>query len=351
MEDKKLQSSIEEIKKIKMTSDEKVSMLSNILSSAVPSHTSVESPWMKYVSLSKVYKSKFLYYGAVICLIVFIGGREVVFASEVSLPGTVLYPIKVKIIEPISSAFQFSTEAKAKYESSLATKRLIEAETLASQNKLDEPKQKEITTLLNDHTKELHKNLEMLRTEKVSDDVVDDIAVNFEAGMNAHARILDVINEKDTVRVDSDMDNTIARNARENGTQIRTSFKGKESDTSEVYKKRKEIVKSLIDSTDKDLNEKARVTTSPLQQVIIDDTHKTLDKARQFLDQSATPNADSTHQEDAYSKLLDSESTVKEANIFLKASLNLKRGNGDSSPDKHRDDGEKELRRYNKTSD
>jgi hypothetical protein len=322
MKDEKLQSSIEEIKKIKMTSDEKNSMLTSILNSDMSLKKSLQSPWMNYSFISRVYKSKFVYYGAVVCLIVLIGGREVVFASETSLPGNALYPIKVNIIEPIGSVFKFSTEAKAEYESSLATKRLVEAEALASEDKLDASKEKELNNLLSKHTRALDKNLNKLKEDKSSDDKVDDIVVNFQAGMNAHASVLDVI---DTNENTTDDNEKISNNARSSGSKIRGSINSKDENKQEKYKKRKEIVKHLIDSTAKDL-EDTNVDTSKVRQTIINDTHKTLDKAKKLLDDTNKENKDFNSNDD-YSALLDSESSAKEANIFLKAGLKLKERN------------------------
>lgn len=335
MKDEKLQSSIEEIKKIKMTSDEKNSMLASILNSVTPPKKYLQSPWMNYSFISRVYKSKFVYYGVAICLIVLIGGREVVFASETSLPGNALYPIKVNIIEPIGSVFKFSTEAKADYESSLATKRLIEAEALAAEGKLDVPKEKELNKLLSKHTKALDKNLNELRKNKSSDDKIDDIVVNFQAGMNAHASVLDVI---DTNEKTTDDNEKISSNARLSGNKIRYSLNSKDENKPEKYKKRKDTVKNLIDSTSKDL-EDTNADISPVRQVIINDTQKTLDRAKKLLDN--TDNEDKNYSSnDNYSVLLDSESSAKEANIFLKAGLKLKEKNNQKIKDSQKNRNE-----------
>ena len=76
----------------------------------------------------------------------------VVFASQESLPNSIFYPLKVNIVEPIRGALTFSHKNKAKYEINLATERLVEAETLAGQGKLDKINEKKLNNLLNKHT-------------------------------------------------------------------------------------------------------------------------------------------------------------------------------------------------------
>lgn len=73
-----------------------------------------------------------------ILLIVLLGlGGGTSYAAEGSLPGDVLYPVKVSINEPVRAGLAFSTEAKAKVETDLAVRRLEEAESLVVGGKLD----------------------------------------------------------------------------------------------------------------------------------------------------------------------------------------------------------------------
>lgn len=70
-------------------------------------------------------------------VLVLIGGSAgITYAAEDSLPGQPLYAIKVSVAEPIQGALITTTLGKAQWQSDLASRRLAEATTLASQNNL-----------------------------------------------------------------------------------------------------------------------------------------------------------------------------------------------------------------------
>src|SRR3989344_6655324 len=152
MENKKLdiENGIDQIREVKMTADEKKKILEKVLGSSASSEQPVRSPYLIYSFFSKLPKKR-LAYAFSICLMVVMGGGSV-FASKWSLPGNILYPLKVSVVEPVRGAFIFSPVAKIQYQSDLATERLIEAEILASDNKLDEVKEKKLSSLLENHT-------------------------------------------------------------------------------------------------------------------------------------------------------------------------------------------------------
>jgi len=63
------------------------------------------------------------------------GGASV--AAESSLPGDVLYPVKINVTENVKSMLALSDESEAKLHSELAAKRIEEAEALAAESRLD----------------------------------------------------------------------------------------------------------------------------------------------------------------------------------------------------------------------
>lgn len=322
--DKKFNTGIEEIRKVQMTSLEKNQIRESILGVRSKSPKPIKSLWMISSWMSVSHTRRLFSYVAISCLILIIAGREVVFASEVSLPGDTLYPVKVSIIEPINSALKSSSVAKARYESSLATKRMEEAEKLARENKLDESKEKKINDLLEHHTKEIGIALTSVDEDTSSDDV-DDIVINFQAGMNAHARVLDII---DSRKSNSEIkNNKISEKARDNGVKVRSALK-REKNNTESYAKRKDKVQSLISSTSVNI-ESIDGRTSPVRESVITTTNTTLENAKKLLD-DANREDQSEDSDRAYSSLLDSESSAKEADIFLNVGLKL---NGDDNND------------------
>lgn len=221
MKNKKLQNGIEEIRKITMTVNEKKQILNSILNSSYDVKKPIQSPWFDFSFISRLHKNQWAYFVIVPLIFIFTGGA-VVFASQGSLPDSILYPIKVNIVEPIRGAFNFSPESKAKYEVSLATERLVEAETLASSGKLDKKNEEKINNLLKSHAKSLDQILNRIDKTEPKNEVVK-IVNDFHADMNNHAKTLDAITNKNT-KVGENKDTQISNTARYNADKINEMF-------------------------------------------------------------------------------------------------------------------------------
>ncbi|MFA4975812.1 MAG: DUF5667 domain-containing protein [Candidatus Paceibacterota bacterium] len=342
MKNEEIQIGINKIQNIKMTTEEKKLVLENILTSPIAIKKSIPSPYSFQSFVSILQRNHFAYYSMATFLIIVLSSGGIALASQESLPGNILYPIKVSIIEPINSALKFSTEAKAKYESSLATERLIEAETLASRGKLDTSKEKQINDLLAIHTTALDEAINKLHKEDQSSEKAYEIATNFKAEMSAHAQILDIINEQNNTNVgvstsinlekQQTEDTQISATARINANKIKVFSKENNKnvvkETQNEYVKKKQSVETMISSTASTLNQSTATSssTSTIKQKIIDNTRETLETSNQFLNNANEQN-EKGNEEDAYSSLLDSESRAKEANIFLERGLQLEEEN------------------------
>jgi hypothetical protein len=86
----------------------------------------------------------------VFCIIVGASGTAV-SASEGSLPGDLLYPIKVGITEPIRGVLAFSSEAKAVWNANIAVTRLAEGEALATRGELTATTSAELAADFKEH--------------------------------------------------------------------------------------------------------------------------------------------------------------------------------------------------------
>jgi len=318
---RKLNDAVREMAQIKMTTDEKKRMLENILNpSPLLMKQPIKSPYKISYFISSFYQKRSLYYLSIAGLFIIIGSGSVI-ASQKSLPGDLLYPLKVNVVEPIHSALIFSPEQKAEYESSLAARRLTEAESLADQSKLDLPKEQKINSLLESHTQALYKAIDESRKKDPAEANGDDtIVTNFEATMNAHAQVLDILNKQ---RGKNKKENqTISENARDNAHFLRASQEKEVGATPEQYTKKKEDVQASIDSANTDLNN-TRSDESSIGKTVIDNTGKIIEEAKKSLKEADEDNRKGNSQ-NAHSKLLDSESSAKEAKIFLKAGLKFK---------------------------
>jgi hypothetical protein len=348
MENKKLQNGIEDIKKIKMTLNEKNRVFDNVTSFSIPVKKPVYSPWMTYSFISILNKRSLVYF-VVIPLVFILSGGGVVFASQDSLPDGILYPIKVNFVEPIKESLTFSPEAKAEYESSLATKRLVEAETLATLGKLNKSNEKKINDLLEKHTVALNKALDKTRETKASGQV-DEIITNFQAGMNAHAKVLDYIAKKedisdinhniigDTNNIDNTDNNVISNTARISAREIRINSNNNGDlnnidNKTDKYNKRKGAIQFLLNQTNTDLNS-AGIDNSLAKQKIINDANNTLNEAKNLLNEADNKEKDG-NKGDAYSSLLDSESSIKEANILYKTGIQINNAHNNGERGNH----------------
>jgi hypothetical protein len=320
MKDKNLHNGIDEIHQITMTVLEKKRIFENITNSTVTSNRPVRSTWFSYSFLLSIHKNQLAYY-IIIPLITILASSGVVFASQDSLPDSIFYPIKVNIVEPVVGILTFSQEGKAQHESNLATERMVEAEKLASQGKLDTVKEKKLNDLLVKHTNALNNALANINQDNSSDQT-DEIVTNFNARMNAHARVLDIISNQESKPNSKVFDNQISKNARFSANVIKDNSESKDKNVSSKYKARKKVVDSLITSAATNINNTA-VSATNTDQTIISDTNQTINDAKQYLDEAVNKENKGDSRE-AYKALLDSESAVKEADIFLKTRLELK---------------------------
>lgn len=91
-------------------------------------------------------------------ILVISGGFGVARAEQASLPGEWLYPVKVRVNEPIQGLIRSDAGNMLDWECILIARRINEANELASQGRLGENEQKVIDELLNKHVAELRKS-------------------------------------------------------------------------------------------------------------------------------------------------------------------------------------------------
>lgn len=119
------------LKKVTLSPEEKASIRRQLITEIGPSQMSV---W-QWLTNARPWRLAFA------SLLIAVGtGSLISLAAEGSLPGSVLYPIKTKINEPVARLFQInSPSTKINFETRLVEKRLIEAETLSSKQELNHP--------------------------------------------------------------------------------------------------------------------------------------------------------------------------------------------------------------------
>jgi hypothetical protein len=144
-------------------------------------------------------------------LVVLIVGSSTAYAAKGSLPGDALYTVKTKISEPLQGVFAFSTEDKIKFHTDIAQVRIEEAEVLASQNRLDEDKTKEIESSLDAHLAE-RSSLATSLDEKHSNEGTALARLN--TTIVAHGDILEALGAESSSSTTRQNSNTLAMKVR-----------------------------------------------------------------------------------------------------------------------------------------
>lgn len=114
------------------------------------------------------------------------------FASEKTLPGDLLYSVKLRITEPVRTALISSVKAKASWEAELAARRLQEATELAATNRLNTQTGIFLTEEFSAHVASSLAGAQTL-SESGDPEGSADVRSELEARVTAHAAILALV--------------------------------------------------------------------------------------------------------------------------------------------------------------
>lgn len=160
MEEKRF---IEIIKSISLTKNEKESIKENLIAEMDSPKVYEKTPYslprgftygilnLRYVSLMMLF---------------FVMGAGVSFAAEKSLPGDILYPVKIGFNEKIAGVFSVGVQGRANREALLITKRLEEARYLVFEEKFSEKDFSNLEDSIAMHTDNVKKYISRLQEEK-----------------------------------------------------------------------------------------------------------------------------------------------------------------------------------------
>jgi hypothetical protein len=99
------------------------------------------------------------------------------FVAEHSMPGDILYPVKVQFNEEVRSGLSFSPYAKVAWETERLERRIAEARLLASEGKLTEEKEQEVAEAVKTHTDAAQREIAELRESDSDEAVIAEIAL------------------------------------------------------------------------------------------------------------------------------------------------------------------------------
>jgi len=111
------------------------------------------------------------------------------YAAEGSLPGDILYPIKVNISERAVTLATLSPEKSAAWQSRLISRRLEEAESLTSKGSLDQEKLAEVEARIGTAAEKVAEHINKFEKEKDLETAAT-VSSNLESALQAHEKIL-----------------------------------------------------------------------------------------------------------------------------------------------------------------
>ncbi len=186
--DKQLKKLFSHASRVRMTQDDKLAIRNALLSRTgiIP----IKTPYFIHM-ISMMSQSR---YTASLVAIIFVLSGGVGYASNQSLPGEALYPVKTEMTEKVEGFLVLGEKSKAKYEVKLTERRLEEAATLARSGKLEESIQVELQKNIEEHVTKASEHIaELSKKEDLSDAV--EITGELEDTLEVHTQSLSKISE------------------------------------------------------------------------------------------------------------------------------------------------------------
>ncbi|HEY4508995.1 MAG TPA: DUF5667 domain-containing protein [Candidatus Paceibacterota bacterium] len=156
----------------------------------------IKSPYLSkspYFNMFFMRQKMFVSAGIAVLFIFITGGT--VFAANSSLPGDILYPVKIHLNEKVESLVAVGAKAQTEVKIKHTIERLKEAEELSDQNKLDENNAPEIEKNFSTRTKEVSQDV-----AKIKDSGDEKSAIELNAGLkqflDKHQEIILKLGEK-----------------------------------------------------------------------------------------------------------------------------------------------------------
>jgi len=163
-------------------------MIMNPVGAAMP----VPSFWR---SVSDMVFKKLVPVYAAAGIVVLLGGA-VSFAAEGTLPGDVLYPVKVNVNESIRAKFTFSPEAETEWEIERAERRIEETVALSERGPVSADTEAKLEDRFNEHAGRVREQIQNMETSgKVG--TAADLASRFEVSLKEHDAVFEKMAAKE----------------------------------------------------------------------------------------------------------------------------------------------------------
>lgn len=309
-------------KKIELTPEEKKEIRDKLV--AV-----IKSRPSPYVPVKSPYVFKFRKTLAFIAIILVIAsGVSVSFAAEQSLPGDLLYPVKIKVNEGIGGLLARSDEEQIRWLVKTAERRIEEAEKMAAMGKLNDKAAAKIEDNLEMKTEKLKSKLNSPEI-KGNLGIGAEVASDLENSLAAHEEVMKKLsNENENNKKDL---NSILSNVRQAAETVRETRKNFDKDAFAEKNNIKAAEVRLKLARDSVQNaEEALKNSNKADDKVKKRASDSISKAKEVITEAETK-LKGTPDSDTLEKLHRAVGLSNEARVMLDANLNLNIGDLDFS--------------------
>lgn len=132
----------------------------------------------------------------IVIIVILSLGTTSVFAEK-SVPGNLLYGVKIFVNEPVAGVFAFTKEEKTEWKERLVERRLEEAKKLISENKLDEASRLELENKIKNQVEDFNvkvKELALVKNQSVNS---SDLNIRMQASLQAYKNVFDNVSSNE----------------------------------------------------------------------------------------------------------------------------------------------------------
>lgn len=224
----KWQKGIKDLQKLSLSKKEKQILLDKIFNE-LPKKP-VISTWVSPFVMFKSHVTAFVVF------ILLVAGSSISLAAESSLPGDILYPIKISVTEPVRGVIKISPEEKIEWEIEKAVRRIEEVSILVTEERLDEKKQEKAEELFEKHTENFKVRSEReIEKHKIEEEGKQD-AVKENENDKGKAQIKEQENERNFERERKEVEDKVEELKKAKGKALERNKKEKESKNNPSYR-------------------------------------------------------------------------------------------------------------------
>ncbi len=187
MNDNKVENLIQKAKEASLRPEEKSSLRFALLEKI--NSTPIPTPFWSFTFI------KTYHYIPATLVVLFVLGGGTSFLAQNALPGDVLYPMKLSVNESIESSLAFGDKESAEVEAIQATRRLEEAEVLASEGLLTVKQNNEIKASFSKKVNSLNQKLGKL-SDKGDEDGANEVLNKFDTNVKVKVNQLSEVSKK-----------------------------------------------------------------------------------------------------------------------------------------------------------